>query len=196
MNDPTDTDFGPNRLQNFPTLTNAIATGTTLVIQGFLQGTANRSFNIDFYANTAIEPTLAGFSRPFGEGQQFVAQTNVTTGAGGRVDFAFTLPAGVSNQYVTATATDLTTGDTSEFSQGIGGVRITEIAKVGSDIEVTFASYPGRQYRLEYTTSLSQPVTWQPVSGAENISAIGQFTAATDAGAGAAMRFYRAVLLP
>jgi hypothetical protein len=196
MNDPTDADPGPNRLQNFPTLTNTIYTGATLVVQGFFQGVPNHSFNIDFYANAAIEPALTVFSIPFGEGQQFIAQTTVTTPPGGRVDFSFSIPAAISNQYVTATATDLTTGDTSEFSQGIGGLRIIEAKKQGADVDVTFTSYPGRHHRLEYASSLTNTITWQAVTGAENIAAIDQFTTATDPGAAALTRFYRAVLLP
>jgi hypothetical protein len=111
-NDGTDTDEGPNTLQNKPVLTSATSTGSHLTIEGRLRSTPSSTFTIRFFTN----PIFA----PFGyEGRSYIGVSNVSTNANGVVTFtrvlAVSLPAG---QVVTATATGTGPGggNTSEFS--------------------------------------------------------------------------------
>jgi titin len=54
LNDTGDTDAGPNNLQNFPVLSSAGTSGTTIAISGSLNSIAAiRTYTLDFYANTA-----------------------------------------------------------------------------------------------------------------------------------------------
>ncbi|MDQ5824280.1 MAG: S-layer homology domain-containing protein [Chloroflexota bacterium] len=106
-NDVLDADGGINNGQNFPTLASA---GTTSV-SGSLDSERNKTYTIEFFANDACAPS------GFGPGQTFLGSTVVTTGANGSASFTFnypnTLPGG---KFITATATNNTTNDTSEFS--------------------------------------------------------------------------------
>lgn len=109
LNDAGDTDTGANGLQNYPELV-SVTTGTSTTIQGTFNSTANRVFNVDFYANTACEPS------GFGQGASFIGTSIITTDASGNSSFNVQLPVAVAaGSIVTATATD-PDGNTSEFS--------------------------------------------------------------------------------
>jgi hypothetical protein len=94
----------PNGGQNAP-----VITGLTLhSISGSLSSVPRTQFRIEFFATPA--------GGPASQGQVFLGFLNVTTNAAGTVAFTLpvaTLPLGT---IVTATATNLSTGDTSEFS--------------------------------------------------------------------------------
>ena len=110
-NDAGDADTGANNLQNFPVLASAVSNGSSITIQGTLNSTASTTFRVEFFSNAACD------SSGNGEGQVFLGATNVTTDAGGNASINVTLPIAVANgQSVTATATNTTTNDTSEFS--------------------------------------------------------------------------------
>ena len=121
-NQPTNPVPGPNHLQNFPIIT--AATSTT--VSGTLNSTPGRTFVLEFFAG----------AEPSGEGRTFLGTTTIATDAAGDAAFTATpvsaIPAG---QFVTATATDTTTGDTSEFSSAFNAspdpsVTVTEITDV------------------------------------------------------------------
>jgi hypothetical protein len=125
-----DKDTGPNRLQNYPILTSAQTRtfpGDT-TINGTLESTPSslvkvkkkkkrktilipQVFTIQFFSNPSAD------SSGYGEGKTFLGEKLVTTDRQGKATFSFepsqVVPAG---QYVTATATNKNTGDTSEFS--------------------------------------------------------------------------------
>src|SRR5262249_55571574 len=108
-----DADTGPNNLQNFPVLNSAVLSAGFLFVSGKLDATTTGDdFRIEFFAS----PSADGSGH--GEGQKFLGAF-VAFGTGS-TDLTFTAAlaaAGVlPGQFVTATATDLTTGDTSEFS--------------------------------------------------------------------------------
>jgi uncharacterized repeat protein (TIGR03803 family) len=105
-NDLGDQDAGPNHLQNYPVLTQ----GANGAINCSLNSTPNRSFRIEFFANTVSDPS------GYGEGEVFIGSQNVGTDAGGNVSIVFVPPIVPGKNVITATATDLLTGDTSEFS--------------------------------------------------------------------------------
>jgi VCBS repeat-containing protein len=106
-NDNGDADDGANNQQNFPVLT-AVADN---VISGILNSRAGRNYRIELFANPAFDPSGAG------EGQIFLGATTAITDASGNASFSFTYTPDGQNPIITATATDLTTGDTSEFSR-------------------------------------------------------------------------------
>lgn len=108
QNDAGDGDSGSNNLQNFPVLSSASYTGGTTDVAFSLNSTASRSFDIDFYAS--LDNSAATI---------YVGSTTVSTDAvgdySGTVNLTTRVPAGYR---ISATATDLTTGDTSELSAG------------------------------------------------------------------------------
>lgn len=110
-NDPRDPDNGPNNLQNFPVLSSATASDSSTTVTGTLKGAPNQTFTVQLFSSPEKDPS------GFGEGQTFLGEKNVTTGANGNASFSFSAPVGVPiGQFVTATATSAS-GDTSEFSK-------------------------------------------------------------------------------
>ncbi|MCK6499560.1 MAG: PA14 domain-containing protein, partial [Nitrospira sp.] len=109
-NDPLDADEGANHLQNHPDLLQVSASPGATLILGRLDSTPNSSFVIDIYANPACDPS------GFGEGQQYLGETTVTTDASGYGSFTLSLASGLPiGASVSATATD-PAGNTSGFS--------------------------------------------------------------------------------
>src|SRR5439155_14384078 len=109
LNDALDADTGPNGLQNFPVIISS-SPGATTQIVGRFNSHPNTTYTLDFYANTAADPS------GFGEGQRYLGAATVTTDAAGNVRFTVTVPgASAAGEVITATATD-PDGNTSEFS--------------------------------------------------------------------------------
>jgi hypothetical protein len=107
-NDPGDADTGANDLQNKPVLSSAkkSSTGTTTV-KGNLNSTPGKTFNVQFFSNP--EGT--------NEGKTFLGSASVTTNGTGNVSFSFSTKKAIRlGQNITATATNTSTGNTSEFS--------------------------------------------------------------------------------
>jgi trimeric autotransporter adhesin len=126
-NDPKDPDTGPNRLQNYPVITSAQRFGSFTSISGTLNSIPStrerkRTFIIQFFSSPAADAS------GFGEGKTFLGQVQVTTNKLGNASFGFapaqTIPVG---EFITATATNKATGDTSEFSQA----RVVEEPVIG-----------------------------------------------------------------
>lgn len=108
-NDANDVDTGANNLQNYPVITGAL-TGSTRVI-GTFNSTPGTQFRLEFFNSPTADASGNG------EGQFFVGAINVTTNGAGNAAFDQTFAyVSAPNSFVSATATDLTTGDTSEFS--------------------------------------------------------------------------------
>jgi hypothetical protein len=112
-NDPGDGDTGGNNLQNFPVLSSAQKTGDKTTITGTLNSTASTTFTIQFFSSLSADPSGNG------EGQKFLSQKSVTTDASGNASFTATTPVVLAGQVVSATATNESTGDTSEFSVAV-----------------------------------------------------------------------------
>ncbi len=107
-NDSGDGDSGANNLQNFPVLLSVVTNGTQVTLNGTLNSESNKTYRIEFFANTAND----------NEGQRYLGFVNVTTpvSSPNTVTFNTTLTASVvAGEYVTATATD-PSNNTSEFS--------------------------------------------------------------------------------
>ena len=136
-NDNCDGDTGPNDLQNFPVLTSAFSSAGTTTITGILNSTVAHGFTIEFFANSACDPS------GFGEGQTPLGSTVVfNSGKDCNITFTFTVARDLSaGQFVTATATDITfsTGvSTSEFSQCLA------VCTVACPANITQSDDPGQ----------------------------------------------------
>jgi len=112
QNDPGDGDTqGGNLLQNFPVLTAATSSGGVVHVEGLLNSSPSRAYRVEFFANAVCDPT------GYGEGEVFLGAVEVTTDAQGdavlTADLSGTVP---ENGWVTATATDIAQGATSEFA--------------------------------------------------------------------------------
>ena len=103
---------GPNELQNFPVITEALAGSTTQVV-ATLNTPPNASFLISFYESPQADPS------GYGQGKQYLGSTMATTDDSGNATVTIDLPVPTSGgEILTATATD-SIGDTSEFSQDV-----------------------------------------------------------------------------
>jgi CSLREA domain-containing protein len=105
-NDGKDPDTGANNLQNKPKITSASSSSVKATIHATLNSTPNTKF------------TVQGFSNPPGEdeGKTFLKQSTIKTDNKGKASFTLIAGGDLSGQQVTATATNKSTGDTSEFS--------------------------------------------------------------------------------
>jgi uncharacterized repeat protein (TIGR01451 family) len=128
-NDPGDGDTGPNNLQNFPLITSALTRATGTTVAGTLNSTANSTFTIELFNNTACDTSGNG------EGETFLARTTVTTNAAGQANFSVATGVILAGRFITATATDAN-GNTSEFS----ACRVAENAV--ADLIVTQTATP------------------------------------------------------
>src|SRR5262249_3589428 len=110
-NDINDPDSGPNDLQNFPDLTTADLTGTSLRIAGSINTNSGKKVRIEFFASPTADPTAHG------EGARFIGFIEVDMGTDNAVSFnkEFATSLAHEGDVVSATATD-ELGNTSEFS--------------------------------------------------------------------------------
>jgi titin len=103
-----------NDNQAAPVLTGVSTSSSGTTISGTLQTTANTTFRIEFFASAGMDPSGDG------QGQTYLGFANVTTNASGNGSFTATFNTVVPRGYfVSATATDLSTGDTSQFSKDL-----------------------------------------------------------------------------
>jgi len=108
-NDGDDSDSGSNMLQNYPVLSSALTSTTSLYVSGVLTAAANSSFTVELFASDTCDAS------GHGEGQTFLTSDMVSTNGSGRAGFAIETPK-PAETYITATATD-SGGNTSEFSE-------------------------------------------------------------------------------
>jgi hypothetical protein len=109
-NDPGDSDSGPSSLQNFPVLSSAEVTGSTIKVSGTLNSEAGKPYRLEFFANPVCDST------GYGEGETYLGFASVATNGSGNATFSATLTTAVPIGYfVTSTATNTLRG-TSEFS--------------------------------------------------------------------------------
>jgi hypothetical protein len=130
-------DFGANRHQNYPVLLSAQANGSNLSLEGELRSTPNRDFRIEVFGNTECDPSGTG------EGRTFLGAPDASTGTAGVVQLSAALSDAGGQPFVTATATDLATNETSEFSPCIatigpnpGTIQLSQSVYVGYEWEI------------------------------------------------------------
>ena len=186
---------GPNDLQNYPVLTSASVSGNSTVIAGTLNSDSNRSFLIDVYRNTNADPS------GYGQGQVFAGTILLQTANSGDGSFSLSLPGAFAGQYFSATATDLATGDTSEFSADLlatnspGGITVVfsgpyVLSSAGFSFHVSLAT--NQNYTIQATTNLAQAMDWENVT---NFFATNSPVQIMDTNSPSKARFYR-VLTP
>ena len=112
-NDPGDVDtVAGNRGQNYPVLNLPVIAAGSATISGTFNSQASKQYRIEFFANAACGST------GFGQGQTFIGNVTVVTDGSGNASIGpIVLPVPPGQSIVTATATDIATSDTSEFSQ-------------------------------------------------------------------------------
>lgn len=150
-NDAGDVDGGPNRFQNFPTVSTSASNAGGTHVTGTLASRPNRQYALDFYSS----PTCDGSGN--GEGSTYLGSKTVTTDGAGAVSFNANLsvsaPAASS-----VTATDVVLGDTSEFSPcyaNQGGMPAASVADVSSG---------EGSGTLDFTVTLSTSPVFSPVT--------------------------------
>lgn len=111
-NDVLDADTGANQLQNFPVISEALKLGgNALLVAGSISSNPSTKFLIDLYESPTCD------ANGHGEGKQYLKTLTVLTNSSGIANFNVEIPADLpAGGFITATATTLVTGRTSEFS--------------------------------------------------------------------------------
>ncbi len=109
--DPGDADdvTHPNRLQNFPVLGGAVTDGVATSVSGTIDTTPGAAVRIELFSSPACDASGTG------PAAVFLGAAMVAAGAGPTPWNAGVAPT-AAGRAITATATDLATGDTSELS--------------------------------------------------------------------------------
>jgi CSLREA domain-containing protein len=105
-NDPSDTDTGPNQLQNYPLVMAAPTQGAILAKAIMINSLPNEPLTFEFFENDSCDPS------GHGEGKTPLFWTQITSAADGDASMSG-VTSGVT--HLTATTTD-GSGNTSEFS--------------------------------------------------------------------------------
>jgi Bacterial Ig-like domain (group 3)/Right handed beta helix region/Periplasmic copper-binding protein (NosD) len=116
---PNDSGIANNNGQNYPVLTGVGVTEAGTTVTGTLSSTPDKTFTIEFFANSTADPS------GYGQGQTYLTSTIVTTNGTGAANFS--VPLGLSvpiGTIISTTATD-STNDTSEFSLNSTAVATT-----------------------------------------------------------------------
>jgi parallel beta-helix repeat protein len=138
-------DSSGNNNQAAPVLTTAASAGSGATINGTLASVANTSFRIEFFSNSSPNPS------GFGEGLTFLGFATVTTDSSGNATFTASLAASVpvGQRYLSATATNLTTNDTSQFAKDLF-------------LPFNFSGFlPPLSNNLSFNQKRSIPIKWQ-----------------------------------
>lgn len=191
-NDADDADTGPNNLQNFPEITDALANGGITTINGTLQSGTNRIYWIDLYRNTTADASGNG------EGERYLGSVCLTTDTNGTGCFSYTATNGWAGQFLTATATDAETGDTSEFSSVLQPavppplLHVDPLAWGTNGFSFNMAVQTNQTYRVQATTNLGDdPVVWVDLTNF--LATSPQMPFIDNDATNWPMRFYRAV---
>ena len=156
INDDGDTDIGSNNLQNFPVLLAAEPIGGNTVVLGTFNSTPGTPYRLEFFSNTNPDPSGNG------EGETFHNFLDITTDVAGNANFVHTIPTTLINQYITATATNLITNDTSEFSNA-SEVRVPEVTLTALAPSSQNEADPPVITPYQFAVTLSQPSS-QPIT--------------------------------
>jgi hypothetical protein len=169
---------GPNDLQNYPVIVSAIG-GAKGAAQATLNSLANTTFLIQFFSNPVPDPS------GYGQGETLLGGVPVTTDSSGNTTVSFSLPGGLpAGAWIAATATDQTTGDTSEFSSAVqaetvsvqfatasltvdatAGLATVQVERVGNStasVSVNYATASGTALAGRDYTSASGTLAFAP----------------------------------
>ena len=116
-NDTFDSDQGPNGLTNWPTLTNLTNSGSNVMFDFSISAQPVTNYRIEFFALAPGQVDVSGS----GQGAVLLGSQDVNTNAAGQFVGVFAQTIGLpANSYFTATITDTSAGQTSEFSPALG----------------------------------------------------------------------------
>jgi Calx-beta domain len=164
---------GPDDLQNYPVVT-AVVAGTKGAVQASFFSLPNTPFLIQFFSNTTADPS------GYGQGQTLLGSQSISTDATGMAVVSLTPQDGVpANTWVSATATNEFTGDTSEFAQDLSAQPVSvqfEMMQFAVDssagvatIEVVRVGNVSALVTVQYATSNGTAIAgkqYLPASGA------------------------------
>jgi hypothetical protein len=169
---------GPNDLQNYPVIVSAIG-GSAGSAQAAFNSLPNTMFLIQFFSSAAADPS------GYGQGETLLGSVPVATDSNGNATVNLNLPAGLpAGAWITATATNEVTGDTSEFSSaaqaetvsvqfatsnyavdataGFATVQVERLGNATAQISVNYATANGTAAAgLDYTAA-SGTLTFAP----------------------------------
>jgi len=155
-NDPLDADMAEGGPQNHPVLTNVVALSGQAFLSGVLESRPIHDYLIEVYRNDAPDANSG-----FGEGRWFLDRFYVTTDTNGLAVFNRFMEGDPGLGFLSATATDAMTGDTSEFGPYVampGALRILGILRsVEGQTVITWTARPGKTYRLLGAPTLEGP---------------------------------------
>ncbi|OIO88289.1 MAG: hypothetical protein AUK03_16580 [Anaerolineae bacterium CG2_30_64_16] len=117
---------GANNNQKAPVIGSVSVAGGSTTVVGTLTSVASTTFRLEFFSNDECD------AASFEQGKTYLGSVEVTTDADGKAPFQFQHGGGAQN--VTATATNLSTGDTSGFSAC--GIPSPLVFKVENDGDV------------------------------------------------------------
>ncbi len=148
---------GPNDLQNYPVMISAVG-GAAGSAQATLTSLANTTFLVQFFSSPLPDPS------GYGQGETLLGTLPVTTDSSGNASISLNLPGGLpAGAWITATATNQTTGDTSEFSNAVQAetvsiqftaASLTVNATAGfATVQVVRIGNPSAQVSVAYATS-------------------------------------------
>ena len=176
-----------NNAQSAPSLSGATGGGEGSNIEGSLTSIAGTTFLIQFFSSLVADPS------GFGQGQTFLGSTTVTTTAGGTASIDFNLLSGIAvGAWVTALATNESTGDTSAFSNAIpaqaanvafsaasytvastAGMATIDVVRTGNlnvAVSVVYATSNGSAIAGQDYTSVTGTLTFAPGVTEESFS--------------------------
>lgn len=112
-NDALDADLeGGNHLQNFPVLERGLTAGSGVMVRGRLGSEPLQAYELEFFTSASADAS------GFGEGARFLGSLPVRTDALGEAHFVASFLAHLpTGSVLSATATHLGRGETSEFSR-------------------------------------------------------------------------------
>jgi hypothetical protein len=161
---------GANMAENYPVLSQVVS-GNGTGIRGTLNSRRSANYLLQFFASPASD------SSGYGEGQIYLGQKTVATGASCTGSFVVTLPAEVPIGYVvSATATD-GANNTSEFSISVPVASVPALIsnpqRAANQMGLAWTS-TATGFVLEQASSLAPPVQWTAVTNTPVLSN-GQF---------------------
>jgi len=153
-----------NDSQAAPVLTGVATLPTTTTVTGTLASTPNTTFTLEFFATPPQDTN--GVS----SGEFYLGHLTVTTDSNGNAAFVATsLAATSAGEVVDATATNQSTGDTSEFSNGLATITTPQLqngtlAIPGTDVPATFTLTPvlpagAAAYSMKVTRTIGTTTT-------------------------------------
>jgi hypothetical protein len=182
---------GPNDLQNFPIISNAVVSGSSTIISGSLNSTANGTFFIDVYRNPSPDPS------GYGQGQFYAGTASLTTDGTGNGTFTLTVSGNYVGQYFSATATS-SGGDTSEFDADVQAVSAPASPQFIGPFSLTSTGFSAQisltvsqNYSIQTTTNLANSSSWVDLTNFTATNTLFLFTDRTATNFRA--RFYRVV---